>query len=677
MSEYITGKEIGELYTEQDGNGSKTRARIEQARALLAGDLRAPLDASIMPGERDREQLRVSLSQKYTLALKLLNQVLQKKPEPLREQSASGIAAEQHATQIERAAKAGMDRLYPRDAIVDNILNEGEGGAKCVPAMVHWDGLPFMHNARDEPKSGIKSTYALDKDGRSGSDPRYAESGEKFKADRSKSSKYFRDREADYKARHLPVVMESVSRLNGIPVGLRRVGSRYEMDAFVERRSFLASSLLEKGYRWGTSDLLTETDANRGMHHLYLCYGKGSKGVYVSYSVDGLPTTKSHKGATDTEIESGVLNLTDMFNLSEIPIAYDYGWSFPGVTNPDDRGVPFVNPFGGSWLALDTLVTMLLIRAWRASSMFLMYKPDGDLLKTLGKTDKVPMPMLKANRITPVLGEILDMPDMTIPEVGQVIQLLGASLQNDLPSREGLGGGDDVAGYAREKAAEDALGIIEQVQQADLNLYAQTASRWLEIASSIGERHGKVYVFVSESVPQSTTGRTARAKIEIDPALFDGDFEVAAEYPVKIGDNMALAQQLMVAHEKGEIPQRIVLEKGFGFTNPDEIIAENEAEKARNTPLGQAKLMAWAAKIAGDEEEAAVMEALAAQELMKLMPEGPNQAANTLPTGAATAGVPGPELAMPDTAASSLGGVIAGQMQAGAAGQAGRMNGSA
>lgn len=679
MPEFLLGHDIKAVYDEQWALLPETPRRIQAARDLLAGRIKAPIDASIMPGEQDREQLRVSLSQKYTMALKLMAKLLAKAPEPTRLMDGSaGLTAERHATQIERAAKAGMDQLYPRDVVIDNLLNEGECAVKVVPAMAHWDGIPTLHRDGD-PEQGIKSTYQVDSRGRKADDPWYrdAEKRRAFKPDDAASARYFKQRESDYRARHIPVSMEAISRLNGIPINPRRVGQRYEIDGFVERRSFQTSELLRRGYRWGESEQLIEGDRRHATVELYSYYGFGPKGSpYVAYCVDGLKTTKDYgEGYTEA-----VIDLGKEYGLSRLPIVYDYGWSFPGASNADDRGVPFVSPFGRSWLNLDSLLTMLMTRAWRAANLFLMYKPDPLVLKSLNVSDKAPMPQLQANTIMPVLGDLMDMPNLTIPEVGEVLALLGQSLQGEMPSPAAFGG-SNASGYARNVAEADTLGVFEQVQRADTSLYAQAASLWLEQAARIGERRGNVWVFVPEDIVTETGRKSVRGKLEIDPGLFDNDFEVSAEYPTEIGDNMALTQQLMEAHQRGEIPQEIVLEKGFGFSNPDEIIAKNEAEKARNTPLGQAKLMEWAARIAGDEEEAAIMEALAQQELLKILPTGPNQQANVIPAGAATAGVPdpmGPQGAASLTgmggagpAQQSLAGIIGGAMQTGPQAQAG------
>ena len=79
-----------------------------------------------------------------------------------------------------------------------------------------------------------------------------------------------------------------------------------------------------------------------------------------------------------------------------------------------------------------------------------------------------------------------------------------------------------------------------------------------------------------------------------------------------------------------------------------------------NTPLGQARLNMMAATIAGDEELAAVMEGLAQQELLKLMPAGPPSPENVVPTSMAAGVTPPHMMGAQDPAANALQGIEAG-----------------
>lgn len=682
MPDFIKGKDIASLYDEHQSRYDTSMRQMQAARDLLAGRIKAPLDASILPGEDDREALRSSTPAKYWLPMRIAAKIQAKEYRIKRYPIGIGQRAMSAATKVEQVDNAAADMLYPDGPVTDNLLNEGACFVVTQPQMSLWSATPDSMYDDPESRTKISKRYAVDSKGRGEDDDYYVESKRQFKPNESKSAEYFTSVEKDYRARNVPIEMRALSCREAIPLNPRRKGDEMLVDGLIRKSEWSVSSLLQAGYRWGESGHMEPSGPegtmgsggtkNLTMHELWYVAPNGH--VYTSYCVDGKTTYKNDAEA--------VIDLTEEYGIECLPVAFDYGLGFDGEINPNDRPVPFVNIFGRSWLNEDTAKTFMLVRGYKEANLFRAVKLDANLMQVLGVTDAPPPLEIKPGFISYILGDMQDMNSSAgMREMIDLIGLLRSNLDDQLPSSDALGGGDDVAGYARIRAGIDVLSMFGQVMRGRRNLKAASMAHFNEQVACIGRKHRPVCLFVNQEIPveqRVSQQSSTRAIIEIDPEMFGDVWQVTAEVPAEIGDNMALAQVLSEHHDRGKIPHEWLLEKGYGDPAPDVTIAKIQAEKAMNTPLGLAQLNMMAAKIAGDEQMADIMEGLAAQELVKLMPmEQPNP--NNVVPSAIGAGLQAPQgggmtgMVAPNPVDASVGGIMAGAMNAGAMAQPGGM----
>jgi len=668
MADFIRGKDIQALWDEHQPRYDNAMRQAQAARDLLAGRIRAPLDASILPGEADREALRSSTPAKFWLPLRIVAKIREEKLQIDREPIGIGQRAQNVATKIKQIDNAAASELYPDGPVTDNLFNEGACFVITQPEMSHWAGTPDSMYDDPDSKTTIKKRYAVDSRGRGEDDDYY--SGRKFKPNESKSAEYFTSVQKDYRARNIPIIMRAISTREAVPLNPRRVGEEMRVDGLIRKSEWSISSLLRAGYRWGESEHMEPSSSTSGstrnltMYELWYCDARGH--CYTSYCIDGKQTWKNGMDA--------VIDLTEEYRIESLPVAFDYGLNFEGEINPQDRPVPFVNIFGRSWLNEDTAKTFMLVRGYKEANLFRVMKLDADLIKVLGVTDAPPPVEMKPGHIVYTLGDMQDAHSTAgLREMIDLIGLLRTNLDDDLPSVDALGGGSNVSAIGRNAAVRDVLEMFGQVMRGRRNLMAQSMAHFNEQAACIGRKHQPICLFVNQEIPveqRVSQQSSTRAVIEVDPEVFGDVWNVSAVTPPDIRDNLALAQVLADQHTQGKIPHEWLLEKGYGDQAPDVTLAKIEAEKARQTPLGLARLNMMAATIAGDEELAAIMEGLAAQELVKLNPMAGPETGNVVPAGIG-AGLQPPHMmgtSMANPIDSQVGGMMQGALQASAPG---------
>lgn len=676
----LTGKTIASFWTEQEQLYRHSYEKIEAARSLLAGETKAPLPSEIHTS--NPEAFRVSLPQKYTTPIKLQNKLSEAIPEVKRSPVSPGPRALDVATKIEQNANAYMTRLYPYAATIDLLLNEGECAVICAPTMAAWQKTPQLY---EDGTRRVKKRYRRDAEGRAPDDERYVNGAEKFRPNLRESTKAFASEEMHYLAQHPPFEFRVLSRLNMMPVNPRFVGNRVQVDGLVIKTNYTVSELIKRRYRWGASGMLQAGERNAGRLtdelSLYEYWGTyydesdDSDHVYVSYCVDGHDTWRLSK---DGEQEPAVLDLTELYGLTTLPIAYSYGWHFPGVVDPDKRGIPFVDPFARTWLNMETIGTAESYRYWSTAFLTMVYKPDPQLIEwaqvEFGELPTLDMHPLK---IPPILGDLVPVrPASGGSDATQLMALLAQSIRDEAPPPGAFGGGAVSApGYARNVLEKDVLGTVAQITRGALNLFQESASNALEIATLIGRKYRPVVIEHEGGtiVTQTGTQSAMRATLELDPDLCGDDYTLKAIIAPNFGENLAVNQLAAEWRDRGILPTRKVLEM-VGDPAPEQTLAEVDAEAIGKLPQFQMRAIARALKLVGDEE--------LADEIMAELEPGPD--GKPVPAGFdAGVTVPGMEMppgqppmapqggnmtgmAMPNIAASSLGGRISGEMQAGA-----------
>ena len=666
MPHRITGRDVKDQVDDAFTKLSVSRERVQSARDLLAGKIKAPLPGNLKG--YDPEQFRQSSPQKFTIPLKLLNTILRKSLAVKRYPVGESPRAQTVATRIEQPLQAVMDALYPDSSVTDLLLNEAEGAVIVLPDLVDWKKTP--RSLYDEDDTTIRRRYQRDRRGRAATDDEYTlHPRRSFKPDIAQSGKAQQAELDDWLARHLPIRIEALGRLQCAPMNPVVKGDRVEIDGLCVKREFSVSRLRRR-YFWGTSGA-TEEMSDTGVKSLtlYELWATDEDDCpYVSYCVDGQPTRFRDEGLRDVpDPTSATIDISPY--CSRLPVAYGYGWSFPGVSNPDDRGVPFVNPFGRTWMGIDTLLTSKVYHGYRTgfTGWFLEY--DVNDLAEAGLDGALPPTFeIPPNEVVPVPGRVVpSVHPGTGGDIDKLLAIMSGSVDAELPSEQALGAGASSSGFERQVAAGDALGAEHQVIEGRRRLYAETASIVFEVLSRCGARHEEpVRVYANVPVPTEQPGRQSaeRRILQIDPELAGDIYEIEAEYVKQPGENLALRQQNFDLVQKSLMPLRKALEAD-GDPSPEVTIAEIEYDKVRQSEIGQARILELMAKISGDEEMQKLLEAQAAAKA------GPNGQ----PTGS-FAGLQPPPMApslpgltLADVGASALGGIVGGQMNAAALAQ--------
>ena len=171
---YIKGEQIQEVHNDHEPRYANSKRQKQAARDLLAGKLKAPLDASILPNDQDREALRASGAQKYDLPLRMVAMIMEDDPRVKREPVGVGPRAMSVATKIEMIGNALKDLIYPREPIVDTLFNEGDAYCVTQPSTTAWDEkMPDSMYDDPDTKTRVSKRYAVDAKGRGQDDEHY------------------------------------------------------------------------------------------------------------------------------------------------------------------------------------------------------------------------------------------------------------------------------------------------------------------------------------------------------------------------------------------------------------------------------------------------------------------------------------------------------------------------
>ena len=678
----ITGAKISALWDEYDQIPEERmlRDRIKWARQLLNGELQPPIPKQILDVQPDIDAIRVSSPQKYTGPLKILNKLIERVPQLQRFRTSQHPKAEEVATQIERVGQAIIEILWPFDVIADRLLNEGQVVVLTYPELAGWEygSLPKLYEQDDsgndkEDNAGakmIKKRYQLDAKGRGSSDSWYSESDKprKFKVDSKKSADFFEDESKAYFANHVPICMRSLSRLSYIALNPRREGRYIKVDGLIERSEFRKSDLYRKRYRWGEDHEWTPVERDSGGDTtLYGFWGVDPTDdhVYVSYCVDGKKTWKLDRSGLredaviDMTAEHGIMSLSDIISL-------EYGWGFPGAIEPSKRAVPYSAIFGRAWLNIDALLTSLVFRHWNLSFAGKLYKPDASLITALGETGKPESIDIEPMKVNPVLGDLIDVVNHgSGPDVAMVLATLNQTLDKTEVSTQTLTGGGNASAVARNVAEEDTYGTMTQIRRGVLLMAEQCVANAYKQMCMIGKVRRPVILPINQPIiDPSGKATTYRSVVEVDPDLPDGVYNFRAEYPIDPGDNMALTQQIADLVDRHRLPRRLIYEWGLGVQDPDNMMAEADADAALSIPAVQLLMAVRALKQVGDEEKLAIVQALADQAIAEIMP---GDYAPTSSAAVAEEQLPNhlPGLGVENPAQQTLAGVIGGAMGAG------------
>lgn len=637
-----------------------SRKRIKDAIALTHGEVRAPLPAKVQAqGFQDH---RFDGPEAQTLALHMANKIASRAIEVKRHPIGQGQGAQTTATRLAQWGQAGMDRLWPHDDAADMVLNQAEAAT-----IVQLENSQF---GRGFPE--IKTAAGLydprwrrDGAGRGPKDDGYGDD------DDGETATAYSAAKLDWMARHFPLEIRLLGRLQQTPIHPRIVGRRVLVDGLLVRSRYTRQRLIRKGWRWEGMDSMQTASTGWGGDELtlYEAWLEDEDGPFAAFSVDGRTTVKV--SADSEPLVDGIIDLRKAWGLDRLPISYAYGlrWSHP---NPDLRSIPFTHPLRGGIMAKDVIRAAATYHMWATAFMGWAYQPDPVAAAAMADAGLPLTVEVEPMKVVPIAGRLQS---LVHEGSGREALLLMQSYDQDV-TQEGntqavSGGGTSDSAIGQTVQARDAMVAVYHASEGVRRLYEDTASTLLAVGCAISKRYTtELPIARNLETPVAQTGSrssSSRAPIVLDHDDAGGVYEYEAVYTKRRGEDLATRQQNLGLVKEGVMTVRTFLEED-GDPAPEQTIAELEAEKLAQLPVVQARRLRLAAQYAGDQEQADHLKAMADQ--MVAPNSTPQQPVPTglflgvpQPGGQPGGGVPG--LSTPDPGASQLGGIVGAGLQTG------------
>lgn len=623
------------------------------------------------------------------------------------------------AERAELFANALREAIVPWDAMVGKLTEDGEHGITVlydledfsraplpseIKTAAEWEKLPETEQAdwTEVRLSGgrvsyrrYRQRYWRDAEGRAPNDPYYRE----FQADGSRRAferntlatrRAWKEHAKAWKAGEIPLNVEIHAAVDCLPLMMKGTKDRrWTCRGLVTRKKHELDDLIARGFDWDGlgGDLYPVAYDGRTTGAPVWLYTAwvyledqnpesedfGKQVPCVIYCVEGRKTTQycQRTGAD----EPAIVNLKAEYGLTTLPANYFYG-AHTEADDPDAYGFPAMYPLLSPILNREGAITAYQVHLRKhalankmattpskdvPSSTYM--KADGSGFKEIDMdADVVMLPGPTAPLVVPpVPGAMKDLFAIYDKDIGE----------NDPSAGARSGGETDASGHSLTVQAglfRAANGHILEGARAESEWIGETA---VEMIAALEEKFGiRVTVVSKKDNPTGDTARKDAKGIQFDPRDWKGNYSLRAYYK-KIG-NLAEIQQEADLQERNLSTKERVWEK-MGIENTRQMRIDVAYDTLMAMPEMLKFLLIEALKRRGDAER---VEALEAQTRQELQPQG-------LPTAAlapeaqmmAQLGPPGqigpqaPQqqgqmggVQLPNMAASSLGGTVAGAM---------------
>lgn len=656
-----------------------SRRRIEDARALVRGDVPTPLPEAVRA--QGFQKASFDGPESSTVPLHLLNKLASKRPELKRHPIGQGIAAESTATRLEQWGNAAMDRLFSWDDAADLCLIEGEAAAIVQLAGSQFGRLPDLY--ADDGSEEYNPSYARDASGRGPADDGYT------RPDHARTARAYTAARLDWMGRHFPLEVRVLSRLQQVPINPRLVGQRVEIDGLLVRSRYSRTGLIKRGWRWegmqdGYQSQATGVAGNGttwgGLDEvtLYEAWLEDEDGPFAAFSVDGKPTRKESDG--DEELVDGVLDLKEAWGVTTLPIAYTYGlrWADP---DPDRRSIQFPLLLKGMWEAQNVIRSAMTYHTFATAFLGFAYRPDPAVVKAMADAGLPLTVDVKPMSVIPIAG---DLSPLVHPGSGRDALALYASYARSAdeqgPAAAALGGGTADSAIGQTVQGRDAMVAVHHAGEGARLLYERVGGLLLEVGCAVSEKFDSPLPIarnldtpIAQPGPESSP---SRAPIMLRHRDAGGVYEYTATFVKQRGEDLAKRQQNVELVNRRLMTVRQFLDED-GDPAPEITEAAIAAEDLAKTPVVQARRLRLAAQYAGDQEQATLLRAMAEQQaapnstVEQPVPMGLLEGVAGPPgMGGPQPGAPGPGASVPGVsmgsmAGSQLGGIVGAGMQAG------------
>jgi hypothetical protein len=657
-----TGAQLVKLWSDTQQQFQESRKRILFCRDVAAGKHLVPLPADFQ--DEASEELVAQLPQRKQLSLRLKTVLAKKRPRLRRQPIGLTDTAQREADELEAWINEACDHLIPWTSIIGKAVEEGEYGLIVCPSGADWRIVPtFLDLLEDGAPGKPKSKYHRDGRGRSKGEHGY-EAGSGYHPKKTRDA--FEDEYSDFLARRLPVRVRVVSATDCLPL----FGDNYETEGLLVRTLYSKQALLRRKFLWSQLDefamrqeAVHNTLGLAGQFWLYEAWLRDEDGTpFVAYSVGGMQTSYGEDG------KAAVIDLRKEWGLSELPAKYFYGMHTED-DNPDYRGLPFLDPLAPALLNAEALLTSINVHTRKSAFNGWFEKMDPDATEDItlegDKLKTVVMP--SSGGIVQIRGDIT--PASPAPIGREPFQLVGTLLgavDQGAPSESVYGGPGAESGRQMvlsreylEVANSMITGTESNEGEGALGAYQFAAMRVLEVLCGIMRKFKtEIPLYVNTKVPPTGKQGETRAQRQIrdlKEKWIGVIYDVTAHFPEE-GANLAEIEQKANLSDRGYATWREVRELQ-GDESPATTRAETLFDQFLKTPEGLAHIVALAQTIRGVEEEDELEQAKAAGEVTE----------DGVPVAALEQPMAPPEgsTALPDFAASALGGEIAGDMMTG------------
>lgn len=691
---------LGDLWRAQYSRFRGSRRRIAQAGRLRRGEILPHVPSNI----ENADAFRVQIPHQLLMVQNIIQYLTRKQP-GVRRPSGAGPASQRTASKIEKwlgaphkggalgELKSNGEALW--ESFVAHGANDGEYGVLVLPRPAAWSFLlDFTEPDPDDPDgTRISPYFQRDGQGRKPEDDFYIDNPHEFKVDGVKSLMAYDQYTEDQRARALPFVVEVLSADICLPIGVDP--SSGKVDAMLVRTVRSVRSLKALGFDWdiiGPQD--APNDGEGSMSPTSVLLGGGLEATLYSLIVPGgilyqvgdapggtnggrervYPTYLKHpvkvKGGQGPTDEGGrveyqrtnaFINLADTYGITEVPGGYFYGAHHPSERDPDKKGIPLLSIFGSIIQGVNQTISSLVHHAYEVGFGGWFADPT-NVDPKYWTEDGQPMKVtVTRGAVTYVAGKLTPAVHPGVDKDVSWFVTMGLNLLERFGPSQSLTTGDPAdGGFSQAVAQASGENALGQILAGSMAALMRTCECLLEQASAISEVLGEPIPVYCHYNPKDGT-RTEL--LPLSASDLGGDYRVEIVFPMKKGSNLPLAQGMFQWWKGGALSHATWLEEGWGEEQPDEEIDRINVELALRSDQGQKLVWDLAARIQGDREMSKIANLQADGKLgpgqtpTALMPPRPAMGGSQTGRAAGDAGV-----TVGNTAAASMGGVMAGQM---------------
>ena len=663
----VTDEHLNQLDAQHWPRWNRTRLRADEARRLLAGEMKAPLPSTfetVIKG--GGESCRADLADKYTQTQSALNLMISKVPEIKRHTVGHGERAQTVSTRIEQFDNEALNQLFPDEEVCDHLLIESACALVVAPSPAHWEIVPDFFETLDgdaydaldddarasyraeqkdddevaEQEAGDSDStraarrfakqnrrrrytkldargnpipaedFQRDRDGRDAHDPHYQEPDERgkprrFRYDMRQSATHFDAVKEDLIASNPPLSMRAIPIGECAPI----FGPGMKLEGMLIRSKYFKSELIRRDFLWTKAGEMLSPAPDDGQVELIEWWALNHKGrPYVAYHVRGMDHT--WRMGSDG-LQPAVIDLYAECGLTRLPVAFEWGLSWK-TRSLDMRSMPFTLPYMKTWLNIDAMLTGITVHTWWRGFPTLIEEPsEHGEVDVEGDDDDDDALTLQPMMVHRAKGRVTEIGTQGVArDAYQVMAFMLSSNERNSPS-PGAMGGEAASGIDRTLSRaylEDAQTVVLEARKR-LRIFAAEIVN--EFCTWFGKKYRPVSIYADTTTPayqDKADASPTKAILTLDPWLCGGNFKVDAVYKTEPGENPVKSQLFAEWQQKGLILDEEWREWGIGDPNPEVFLARKLAQQFRESPLGQARLMQLAARLAGDKQMADLLD---------------------------------------------------------------------